>query len=178
MSRSAAACAEVTRPMREGSVGIGFLRSGSEQAFGFEFGFELLEGQLQRAGAFGLDVFGGDLEFAAIFVDGDATADDHLQAVGGAKAQQPRGGAKHDDANLGVAVFQCEVEMAGIGGAEVGDLAFDPRVGIFALDVRADRANQFADFPDPALGRAEAEAHLVGERHVGSVTQTGLSAVT
>ena len=164
MSRSAAACADVTRPMREGSVGIGFLALGGEQAFGFEFGFELLEGELQRAGAFGLDVFGGNLEFAAIFVDGDAAADNHLQAVGGAEAQQARGGAEHHDANLCVAIFQREVEMAGIGRAEVGDLAFHPRVGIFALDMRANGRDQFADFPDPALGRAEAEAHLVGER--------------
>ena len=62
MSRSAAACAEVTMPMRDGSVGIGFLALGGEQAFGFELGFELLERQLQRAGAFGFDVFGRNLQ--------------------------------------------------------------------------------------------------------------------
>ena len=76
------------------------LAFGGEQAFGFEFGLELLEGQLQRTGAFGLDVFGRNLQFAAIFVDGDASAHDDLQAVGGAKAQQARRRAEHHDANL------------------------------------------------------------------------------
>ena len=119
MSRSAAAWVEVTTPIRAGSGGIGFFLSGGEQAFGFELGLELLEGQLQGSGAFGLDVFGGDLELAAVFVDGDSSADDDLQTVGGAKTQQARGGAEHDHVDLRVAVFQREVKMAGIGGAEI-----------------------------------------------------------
>ena len=160
----------MTIPMRAGRGGIGFLRSACEQAFGFQFGLKLFEGELQRAGAFGLDVFGGDLKFAAIFVDGYAAADDDLQTVGGAKAKQARGRAEHDHANLGVAVFQGEIKMAGIGGAEIGDFAFDPGVGIFALDVGADGGDQVANFPDAALGRAEAESHLVGEGHCGQCT--------
>ena len=65
---------------------------GGEQAFGFELGFELLEGQLQRSRTFGLDVFGGDLQLAAVFVDGDPAADHDLQAVGGTKPEQARRG--------------------------------------------------------------------------------------
>ena len=61
------------------------LALGCEKAFGFEFGFELFEGELQRSCAFGFDVFGGNLEFAAIFVDGDAPADDTCSPSAGRK---------------------------------------------------------------------------------------------
>ena len=58
--------------------------------------------------------------------------------------------------------------MSGVGGAEVGDFAFDPGVGVFALDVGADGGDQVADIPDAALGGAESKAELVGEgRHSG-----------
>jgi len=124
-------------------------------------------------------VFGGDLEFTAIFVNSDTAADDYLQAVGGAETQQARRRTEHHDANLGRpfferAIFESEIKMTGIGGAVVGDLAFHPGVRIFALDVGTDRGDEVADFPDAALGRPEAEAHLVGDRgHTGSVTQVG-----
>jgi len=134
------------------------LAFGGEEAFGFQLGFELLEGELKRSGAFGFDVFGGDLQFAAIFVDGDASADDNLETVCGTEAQKAGRRAEHDDLNLGVSVFEGEVEVSGVGGAEVGDFAFDPGVGIFAFDVRADGGDEVADFPDAALWRAEGEA--------------------
>ncbi len=86
------------------------------------------------------------------------------KAVCGTEAQQAGGGAEHHDADLRVAVFEGEVEMSGLGGTEVGDLAFDPGVGVFALDVGADGGDQVADFPYAAVGRAKVEAHLVGER--------------
>ena len=142
-----------------------------EEAFGFQLGFELFERQLQGAGAFGFDVLGRNLQLAAIFVNGDAAANDYLQAVGGTEAQQTRRRAEHHDANLGVAVFQGEIKMARIGSPEVGNFAFDPCVGIFAFDVRADGGHQIADFPDAAVGRPKAESHLVADRHEGSVPQ-------
>src|SRR4029077_5394672 len=108
-----------------------FLAFGGEQPFGFELGFELLECELKRSGTFGLDVFSGDLQLAAILVNGDAAADDDLQAVGGTKAEQARRGAEHHDTNLGVAVFQGEVKMSGLGSAKVRNFAFDPGIGKF-----------------------------------------------
>ena len=154
----------------------GFLALGGEEAFGFELGFELFEGQLQRSGAFGLDVFRRDLQFAAIFVDGDAPANDDLQAVGGTKTKQARGGAEHHDANLSVAVFEGEVEMSGLGGAEIRNFAFDPGIGIFAFDVGADGGDQVANLPYAAVGGAEVEVPIWSAREdtEGSVPQVNV----
>src|SRR5436309_372352 len=79
-----------------------FLALGCEESFGFELGFELLECQLERSRSFGLEIFGGNLQFAAILVDGDASAGDYLQAVGGAETQQPGRRTEHHYTNLGV----------------------------------------------------------------------------
>ena len=75
-------------PIRDGIDGIGFLRSDAKRPSASELGFELLESQLQRSRALRLDVFGRDLQFAAILVDGDAPANHNLQSVGGTEAQQ------------------------------------------------------------------------------------------
>ncbi len=88
MSRNAAACGEVTIPIRRGKVGIGFLARGVKQALGFELRLELLEGDLQRARALGLEILGRNLQLAAIFIDRDSPAQHHLHAVLGTKAQQ------------------------------------------------------------------------------------------
>ncbi len=58
MSRNAAACGEVTIPIRCGKVGIGFLRLAVEQPFRLQLGLELLKCNLQRARALGLKVLG------------------------------------------------------------------------------------------------------------------------
>ena len=150
-------------PIRDGKDGNRLFAFGGEETFGFELGFELLEGQLERSGAFGFDVFGGDLKLAAIFVDGDASADDDLKAIGRLEPKQPCRRAEHHDFDLSVAIFQSEIKMAGLGSAEVGNFAFHPGVGIFALDVGADGGDQVADLPHSAFGRAEGESHLVGE---------------
>src|SRR5579864_324250 len=138
------------------------LAFGGEQALGFKFCLQLFEGQLQRARAFGLDVLGRNLQFATIFINGDAPSHNHLQAVGGAETQQASGGTEHDHSDLGVAVFQGEVEVSGVGGAKVGNFSYDPGVGIFTLDVSTDSGDQVADLPDATVRRAESEAHLVG----------------
>src|SRR5450755_3907414 len=136
---------------------------GGKQAFGFEFRLELLEGQLQGAGTLGLEVLGGNLELAAVFIYGHATADNHLQAIGRPEAEQARRRTEHHYTNLRIAIFEGEVKMAGIRSAEIGDLTFHPRIGILPFDVRTHRGNQIANFPHPVFRRAEAEAHLIGE---------------
>src|SRR5689334_14941612 len=138
---------------------------GIEQAFGLKPRLQLFEGDLQRAGAFGFQVLGGDLQFAAAFIDGDAAADDDLHSVVGAEAQQPGLGAEHHDTHLRGVVFQGEVEVAGLGGAEVRNLAFHPGIAKLAFQAGANVGDQGAYRPDTAFGSLKFEAELVEARH-------------
>jgi hypothetical protein len=132
-----------------------------EEAFFGELCLELFEGDLECTCAFWFEVFSGELQFAARFVDGDASAGDDLEAVRGLESQQPRLSAEHDDAKLGIAVFQSEIEMSGFGRAVVGDLAFHVDVCVFALDRGADGADEVADGPY-ASGRSLEEKGELG----------------
>ncbi len=71
-----------------GKGGQRALAGGVEEAFGLEALPELLEGQLQRAGADGLHGFSHQLHLASLLVDADTAADQHVQAVLGAEAKQ------------------------------------------------------------------------------------------
>ena len=144
---------EVMTPMRRGSSGQRLLALLGKESLGGELGLELLEGDLQGSGAHGLHEFGEQLHLAASLVQGDAAAGDDLHPVLRTEAQQARLGAEHDDAELRVAVLQGEVEMAAVGGAVVGDLAFDPDVGKSLLQMGADGGDQFAHGVDAARGR-------------------------
>src|SRR6185369_11129181 len=55
--------------------------------------------------------------------------------------------------------------MPGAGRAEVGNLSLNPDVAVFALHMRANRRDQVAHAPHPAVDRAEAETELVGGTH-------------
>ena len=134
------------------------LAVGVEEAFGEEAGLELLEGELERSGAAGLQRFGDELELAAALVDGDAAADEDGEAVGGAEAEELRLAAEEDDGELSFAVLESEVDVAGGSGAAVGDLAFDPEVGVGGLDLLADAGDEGANAVDAALGGCEATA--------------------
>ncbi len=59
--------------------------------------------------------------------------------------------AEEDDGELGFAVLEREVDVAGGGGAAVGDLALDPDVGVGALSVLADVGDEGADGVDAAF---------------------------
>ena len=131
----------------------GALAGGVEEAFGEQAGLELLEGELEGAGAARLEGFGDELELAAGLVDGDAAADEDGEAVGGAKAKELGLAAEEDDGELGVGVLEGEVDVAGGGGAAVGDLAFDPEIGMGGLDLLADAGDEGGDGPDAAFGR-------------------------
>ena len=124
-----------------------------EESFVLKFFLQLLEGELQRAQAHGLDVADVNLIFAARFVDAERAADGDVQAVLGAEFQQPRLIAETDAANLRSCVLQSEIEMAGLRRVVIRDFAFDPHIRKRALEQIADALGQLADFPDVPLGR-------------------------
>ena len=152
-------------PIRRGKVGIGFLAAGIKQPFRLELGLELLECDLQRARALGLKVLGRNLQFAAIFVDGDSPAQHDLHAILGTKPQQPRLRTEHHGTNLRVLVFQSEVQMSRVVRAKIRDLPFHPGIAVLALNMRADRRHQIAHRPYAAIGRFETESQLIGGGH-------------
>jgi len=135
-----------------GEVGQGALAGGVEETFGEEAGFELFKGELKGAGATGFESFGDELELAAGLVDRDSAANEDGEAVGGLEAKEEGLAAEEDDGELGFAVLEGEVEVAGGGGAEVGDFALDPDVSVVALDVLADSGDEVADGPNAAFG--------------------------
>ena len=121
--------------MREG--GKRLFAGRFEKATRFEALFELLEGDLERTSADGLEEFGDQLHLAALFVDGNLAAEQDVQAISRSKAQERGLFAEEDGRKLCVAVFEREVDVAGRRGAKVGDFAFDPEIAIFALDMAA-----------------------------------------
>ena len=121
----------------------GTLAGGVEEAFGFETLLELLEGELERAGADGLHGFGHKLHLAALLVDAYAAANQDVDAVLGSEAEEHGLAAKEDDGELGVSVLEGEVDVAGGGGTVVGDFAFDPDVAVLLLDELTDLGDQF-----------------------------------
>ncbi len=129
------------------------LASRIEEAARFQPLLELFKGDLQRAGTDGLEEFGNELHLAALFVDGNFAAEQDVEAVGGFETQERGLLAKEHGGQLRFAILECEVDVAGGGGAEVGDFAFDPEVAVLALDVEAYFADQLADVPDAARGR-------------------------
>ena len=113
-----------------GKSGQGALAFGVEEAFGFEAFLELLEGELERACAYGLHGFGDELHLTALLVDADTAADQDVETIFRAETEKHGLAAEENDGELSVSVFQGEVDMAGGGGAVVGDFTFDPDVAV------------------------------------------------
>ena len=127
------------------------LTFGVEQAFLLKPALDLLECKLQRSCAHGLKVLGDKLDLAALLVNGDASTHQNLQAVFGAEAQQRRLAAEENGGDLAGVVLQGEINVAGRGGAEVGDFTLDPYVRELALHFGAEFGDQLAYLPDAAL---------------------------
>src|SRR5262249_8775682 len=139
---------------------------GIKQTFLCQFVLELLESQLQGSSTHRLQKFGGELQFAALVVDGDPSAGDDLHAIVRLEAQQPCLHAEHHNAQESVAIFERKVKMAGFGGAKVGNLAFHPDICVAALHRGAHGADQISHAPDSTRWRLrESEIELVAERH-------------
>ena len=85
---------------------------GSKESFGFEAFLQLLEGELQRAEAYRLDILDVDLVFAACFIDADRAANGDVQAVLGAELDAALLLFEENAADLGAVVLEREVDMA------------------------------------------------------------------
>ena len=101
MSRTAAPSSDVTMPILRGRAGNGRLRRLVEQALGRQTLLQLIEGELQRAEAFRLEVLADDLILALRVVDADPAARDDPQAVLRLEAKQPERRAEHHAFDLG-----------------------------------------------------------------------------
>src|SRR5215831_9099379 len=96
-----------------------------------------------------------------------------MHSVLRAKAQQPRLGAEHDGLDLRILVFQREIEMTGrVVGTKVGDLPFDPDIGIFAFKMGANGFHKVADHPHAAIRSLEGEPELIDKSHWLECTAT------
>src|SRR5215467_5396887 len=128
------------------------LARGVEEAFSFEPLFELIESKLERTEADRLDFLEVNLIFAALLVDTDGAAHGDLQTVFGAEFDAALLLLEEDAADLGAIVFQCEVDVAGLGFAAVGDFALDKDVGEIPSEEVADAGGEFADSEHRAGG--------------------------
>ena len=81
---------EVTTPDFFRESGDGLLALAIEETLGLQLFLELFKGDLERAGALGLEILGHELELAASFIEGDPSAGDDLEAVLRAELQQAR----------------------------------------------------------------------------------------
>ena len=148
---------------------------GVEEAFELEAVAKFFEGEAEGAVADGLERIGDELHLTAAFVDADAAAGENLQAILGTKAEQLRARSKDDGRELGVAVFQREVDVAAGGEAAIGDFAFDADLAELLLNVAGERGDQRFHGPDAGrgwecgrgLGRRDGEEQLLEEQRSG-----------
>src|SRR6202000_2693653 len=96
--------------------------------------------------------FHQELVVTAGFVEADAASYQYLHAVGGLETQQHAAVAEQGAAHLRLCVLEGEVQMAGAGLGQVGDLAFYPQYGEAALQEAAGGAVQLRDAEDAARG--------------------------
>jgi len=102
-----------------------------KKAFGGEPGLELFKGLLQSPDAQRLDGLDNKLVLAARRINPQTATAKHLNAVfqfkvcrsGSAVAELP----EIDRPDLAFFVFECEIDMARTGAAQVGDFAFHPK---------------------------------------------------
>ena len=115
-----------------------------EQAFALEFPFQLLERDLERAGAGRLEGVGDQLIVALLLIDAEPSARDHAHAIFRLELQSLYRRAEHHAAQLCAVIFEAEVEMARTPLLAVGQLAFDEHVAEVRLDLLFESRRQFA----------------------------------
>ena len=134
MSRRAAPCGEVMMPIRCGNGGIGFFRDASNNPSACNRALSCSKANCRRARALRLHELRGDLQLAAIFINGDAPAHRNVQPVLRTKPQQLRRRPKHHHPNLRRFFLQREIQMPRIRDAQIRNFAFHPAIGILALN--------------------------------------------
>ena len=166
MSRTAAPSSEVTMPILRGRAGSGRLRAWSNRPSAASRCLQLIEGELQRAEAFRLEVLADDLIFALRVVDADAPARHDPQSVLWLEAQEAQRRTKHHALDLCRRVLEREVEVAGVPHATVRQLAFDPDLEKALLEQCAHVHGELGDGENSPL-RLRRLAVLFFERFVG-----------
>ena len=96
-------------PMVRGNGGSGALAGGVEEPLGLEPALELLEGELERAHALGLEQLDHQLVFPAREVHVEAAEGQHLHAVLRLEGHAAAAPAEEHAAELGGVVLQREV---------------------------------------------------------------------
>ncbi len=91
-----------------------------------EFALEFFKGSLQGAVPGFLHAFRDQLVVAARLVQADPAANQYLHAFLRLEAQQLVAVAEHGAPDLGTAVLESEIQVAGRGAGEVGEFSLEP----------------------------------------------------
>ena len=94
--------------------------------------------------------FGCKLHLSALLVDADPAADQHVQSVFRAEAEQHRLTAEENHRKLRFSVLQREIKVSGGRRPAIGNLTFGPHVWKFPFNKIARPGNQVAHRPDAA----------------------------
>ncbi len=127
------------------------LAFGAEQAFGAELFLQRLEGQAQGAITGRLDRVENQLIVATAFEQRDLAAHLDRQAILQGLAYASGVLPEQRAANLGAAVLEGEIDMAGGRAGEVGDFAFDPDIAEHVLQQHPRAAVELADSKNLAV---------------------------
>ena len=153
MSAMAAPRGEVTMPMRRGKRGSGRLRSAANSPSAASFFLSCSKASCSAPRPCGSSSLHQQLVFAARFVDVDAAARQHRQAVLRLEFPVAVRRAEGHAFHLRIALLEGEVVVAAGGELEARDFARDPDVAELLVEHRADGGVQFADGEDAALRR-------------------------
>jgi hypothetical protein len=92
-----------------------------------------------------LHAFDDDLVFRAAGVGCQLAGDDHLQAIFGAERKLGGDAFPHDAIDDGIGILQCQIDMAGGGALEAGNLPAHADMAILVLHRALERMGEFAD---------------------------------
>ena len=109
---------------------------------------------MQRAEAGRLDGDGVELELALLLVQRQTSADDELQSVLDAEAEEARIRGEEHHAHLRAGILDRKINMTGRGTDHVRRFAFDAYV-VVTKELYVDLTDELTYFPD-ALGHTRA----------------------
>ncbi len=152
-------------PIRCGRLGSGRFRDCGEQPLVGELLLQLLEGQLERAVALGLDRLHQQLVFAPGFVDVDPAARQHRDAILRLETEIPGRGAEARAAKLRGFILQGEVVVAAGGELHARNLPGDPNILEAAAEKLADGSAQLGHgVHPPAFGKVQVDLFHTHEK--------------